>query len=320
LRRAIVDWLAEHRSVRVSAEQIVVTHGTGQALDLIARALARPGDCCATEDPGYAGAALAFSRAHAVLRYVPVDSDGILAQQAFSGEPAPVLLHITPTHQYPMGGRLSGPRRRALIEAARAHGTLILENEYDCEFNYAGTPYPPIFNSAPESTMLLSTFSKAVSPALRLGFVAGSSEAATEVAGLVERERLHVSWPAQKLMEALLRSGAIDRHLRRVRRHYAVLRDLMRSRLMRYRELIEILGDQDGLHVVVRGRTRQVDLSLLAALRSKGVRLDTVHNFATGEPTSDGFLFAYGHMNRSMLVTALDALGLCLEEMQQTTP
>ncbi|CDG82499.1 MocR-like pyridoxine biosynthesis transcription factor PdxR [Janthinobacterium agaricidamnosum] len=312
IRRAIVEWLEKHRSVRVTVGQIVVTQGTGQALDLIARALVRPGDCCATEDPGYANAALSFSRAGAWLRHVPVDENGMCVEEAFRGDATPVLLHITPAHQYPMGGRLSGQRRRALIDAARTHGTLILENEYDCEFNYAGTNYPPIFSSAPESTLLLSTFAKAVSPALRLGFVVAPQHAAAALAGLIERERLHASWTAQKVMESLFRSGELDRHLRRVRRHYAALRDLIRSRLGRYCDRIAVLGDEGGLHVVVRGCTHELDRTLKATLQKKDIRFDTVRQFATA-PKVDGFLLAYGHMSQAMLTSSIDEIVHCLD-------
>jgi len=314
LRHAIVEWLGEHRSVSATPGQIVVTHGTGSALNLLASVLLRRGDWCATEDPGYAGAVQAFRRAGALVRHVQVDADGISVEHAFSGDKAPLLLHLTPTHQYPLGGRLSGQRRRALIDAARAHGTLILENEYDCEFNYSGTTYPPIFNSAPESTLLLSTFSKAVSPALRLGFIAAPREAAAAVAAFVERERMHVSWPAQKIMESLLRSGELDRHLRRVRRHYRAMRDLIRDRLSSFEDRIEVLGDEGGLHVVVRGRTPEIDYTLQAALHAKAILFDTIQQFSTTCSDTDGFLLAYGHMNPGMLKASLNVLESCLNK------
>jgi GntR family transcriptional regulator / MocR family aminotransferase len=317
LRRAIVRWLHEHRSVRVEPEQIVVTQGTGQALTLITQALLRTGDRCATEDPGYAGAAVAFLRAGASLRYVPVDGDGIRVDDIVERQSAPVMVHITPTHQYPMGGRLSGPRRRALIELARQHGTLILENEYDFEFNYAGTNHPPVFSSAPESTLLLSTFAKAVSPALRLGFITAPPEAANVLAAFIERERSHVSWPAQKVIEQLMVSGELDRHLRRVRRHYAAIREAIRERLAVYQSVIEITGDEGGLHVVVCGRTRALDRKLQATLRAQGVLFDCVRQFATLDPDANGLLFAYGHMDTEMLVTSLDQLERCVKEMSR---
>ena len=254
LRRAIADWLCEHRSVNVEPGQVVITHGTGHALHLLSQALLRGGDLCATEDPGYAGATLAFQRSGASLRYVPVDAEGIVIDRIVEDDAVPVLVHLTPAHQYPMGGRLSGPRRRALVELARTRAMLILENEYDCEFHYAGTNHPPIFTHAPESTLLLSTFAKAVSPSLRLGFIVAAPEAAAMLAAHIERERAHVSWPVQKVVETLLVSGELDRHLRRVRRHYGAMRDaIIRQRLAPHTDVIDLCGDEGGLHVVILG-------------------------------------------------------------------
>lgn len=313
LRQAIAHWLHEHRSVPVDPDRIVVTHGTGQALHLVSRTLLHEGDLCAVEDPGYLGANWAFARAGATLRHVPVDDEGLQVEHIVHAQAAPALVHVTPAHQYPLGGRLSGPRRRAIVELARAHGTMIVENEYDCEFHYAGTRYPPLFASAPESTLLLSTFAKAVSPSLRLGFIAAPSAAADALAEHIERERLHVSWPVQKIVETLLESGELDKHLRRVRRHYGAMRDLIRERLAGYAGEIDLRGDEGGLHVVVAGRARAFDLALREALGARGIVYNEVREFAgSAAAESGGLLMGYGHMDLSELAAALDALAACI--------
>ena len=319
LRRAIADWLCEHRSVNVEPAQIVITHGTGHALQLVAQALLRGGDLCATEDPGYAGATLAFQRSGALLRYVPVDAEGVIVERIAEDGAVPVLVHVTPAHQYPMGGRLSGPRRRALVELARTRAMLILENEYDCEFHYAGTNHPPIFSHAPESTLLLSTFAKAVSPSLRLGFIVAAPEAAAMLAAHIERERTHVSWPVQKVVETLLVSGELDRHLRRVRRHYGAMRDAIRERLTPYSDVIALSGDEGGLHVVIAGRNSTFDRDLRAALRSNGVVFDEVRDFAMRVLPPGGFVFGYGHMDREALTHSLDVLEACIGRPRRRT-
>jgi GntR family transcriptional regulator/MocR family aminotransferase len=317
LRRAIADWLSEHRSVNVEADQIVVTHGTGQALHLVAQALVRAGDRCATEDPGYAGCASAFLRMGASLHCVPVDAQGVLVDRIVEGGAAPVLVHVTPAHQYPMGGRLSGPRRRALVELARARAMLIVENEYDCEFHYAGTNHPPIFSYAPESTLLLNTFAKAVSPSLRLGFIVAPAAAAAAIVALVERERTHVSWPVQKVVETLLRSGELDRHLRRVRRHYGAMRDAIRERLSAYADVVTLAGDEGGLHVVVAGRDGAFDRDLRAALRANGVLFDEVADFTVSGADPGGFLLGYGHMESEALIASLDLLEARIKQIKR---
>lgn len=319
LRQAIADWLCEHRSVNVEPEQIVMTHGTGHALHLVAQVLLHGGDLCATEDPGYAGATLAFMRSGASLRYVPVDAEGVVVERIVEDDAVPVLVHVTPAHQYPMGGRLSGPRRRALVELARTRAMLILENEYDCEFHYAGTNHPPIFSHAPESTLLLSTFAKAVSPSLRLGFIVAAPQAAALLAAHIERERAHVSWPVQKVLETLLVSGELDRHLRRVRRHYGAMRDAIRERLTPYSDVIALSGDEGGLHVVVAGTNDTFDRELRAALRSNGVVFDEVCDFAMRASPPGGFVLGYGHMDHEALTHSLDLLRTCIERTKRRT-
>nr|WP_082664568.1 PLP-dependent aminotransferase family protein [Burkholderia ambifaria] len=314
LRRAIVAWLHEQRSVQVAPDQIVVTQGTGHALQLVAQALLHEGDLCATEDPGYGGAALAFARAGASLRYVPVDAEGILVERIV-GASAPLMVHVTPTHQYPLGGPLSGARRQGLVALAREHRILIVENEYDCEFHYAGTRHPPLFSAAQESTLLLSTFAKAVSPALRLGFIAAPPAVATALAAHVERERVHVSWPIQKIVEALLVSGELDRHLRRVRRHYGAMRDVIRRRLAEHAGSVTVCGDHGGLHMVIVGRNRAFDLELRTVLRTRGIVFNEVRAFTKLAPDADGLLFGYGHMNESELSRSLDHLTECLRRV-----
>ena len=315
LRRAIADWLGEHRSVNVGSEQIVVTPGTGHALQLAAQALLEAGDLCATEDPGYAGSTSAFLRCGAALHYVPVDAEGVVVDRIVRDGAVPVLAHVTPAHQYPMGGRLSGPRRRALVELARTHRMLILENEYDCEFHYAGTNHPPIFSHAPESTLLLNTFAKAVSPSLRLGFIVAPPAAAAALAALVERERTHVSWPVQKVVETLLVSGELDRHLRRVRRHYGDMRNAIRERLAPYADVVTLGGDEGGLHVVISGRNAALDRDLRAALRSCGVVFNDVRDFTMLGSDPGGFLLGYGHMDSHALTQSLDVLEACIQRI-----
>ncbi|SAL63604.1 GntR family transcriptional regulator [Caballeronia arvi] len=317
LRRAIADWLYEHRSVDVGPEQVVITHGTGHALYLVAQALLHGGDLCALEDPGYAGAKLAFQRSGATLRYVPVDAEGVVVDRIVENDAAPVLVHVTPTHQYPMGGRLSGSRRRALVDLARTRGMLILENEYDCEFHYAGTNHPPIFNYAPESALLLNTFAKAVSPSLRLGFIVAPPIAAAALVTLIERERTHVSWPVQKIVETLLLSGELDRHLRRVRRHYAAMRNVIRERLTPYADVVNLGGDEGGLHVVISGRNGTFDRDLRAALRSHGVLFNDVCDFSTLESDASGFLLGYGHMESKALTQSLDVFETCVRQIKR---
>lgn len=319
LRQAIVQWLAENRSLNTQASQIIITHGTGHALHLLAQALLQAGDVCAVENPGYQGAVSAFRRAGAGILPLGVDEEGLQVDALAALAQAPALLHVTPAHQYPGGWRLAGPRRRSLIDYAVRQGMLIVENEYDAEFHYAGTNYPPLYTSAPEHTVLLSTFAKAISPSLRFGFMVAPPAVSAQVAALIARERVHVSWPLQKIVESLLRSSELDRHLRRVRRHYAEIRNHIWQRLAGYAPRFTLAGSESGLHVVLNGQQPADVAALQALLQQAGVRCNSLQDFSETPLHHAGLLLGYGHMEQPTLDAALSVLEQALAQLAATT-
>jgi GntR family transcriptional regulator / MocR family aminotransferase len=295
LRQSIADWLSKERGVHYSAQQIVVTQGAGSAIDLLAALLLKPGDVCAVETPGYPRAAAAMRRAGAQLREVAVDAQGMRISEAFAGK-APVLLHLTPSHQYPLGGRLSGARRRELAQLVMKHGSLLIENEYDHEFIHDGQNHAPLAASLPGHAVLVSTFAKAISPSLRLGFVAAPLAIAQALAQKIEQERLHVSWPVQCAVQWLLQSGQLQKHLRRVRRYYAQLRSELLLQIAQECPQLRVSGQEGGLHVVLRSNkpAHQTDtLQMMKNLSQQGVIFNNLRDFG-GE--QDALLLAYGQM------------------------
>jgi GntR family transcriptional regulator / MocR family aminotransferase len=305
LRESIALWMHRHRSVVVDPACIVITQGAGQAIDWLAQLLLQPGDVCAVENPGYPRAARAFIGRGATLRAVPVDDEGMVIEHAFTN-PAPALLHATPAHQYPLGARLSGPRRQLLIARARQHGSLIIENEYDHEFIHAGLNHAPLLASAPDHVVLVSTFAKAISPSLRLAYVIAPPALADQLAQLVAVEQQQVSWPVQISVDWLLRSGELERHLRRVRRHYLALRNHIRQHLQPLEPQFCVKGDAGGLHVVITADQPQRMQKLEKRLTERGVQFDKVAAFAADPAEHQGILLGYGHMDLAQLSTALD--------------
>src|SRR2546430_6347279 len=158
----------------------MVTRGVAGSLGLIAAALLRPGDKIGVEEPGYPAARAVFAAHGASLIPCPVDADGLIT----SALPAGLrMIYITPAHQYPLGGRLPVPRRRALIASARATGALIVEADYDGEVRYDVGPLPALFGMDPGVVVYLGTTTKILTPALRVGWLVAEPEL---VARLVE--------------------------------------------------------------------------------------------------------------------------------------
>jgi len=160
LRRAVADYLRVFRSVHLEADQVVITSGTQQSLELCARLLADHGDTVWVEDPAYWGAVKAFMATGLAIHPVPVDEEGISPSAADSAQP-PRLIYVTPSHQYPTGAVMTLPRRHQLLATARAHDAWVLEDDYDSEYRFSGPPISSLEGLDTDGRVLyMGTFSK----------------------------------------------------------------------------------------------------------------------------------------------------------------
>jgi GntR family transcriptional regulator / MocR family aminotransferase len=298
LRQSLSVWLQARRSLTAAPNQIVVTAGAGQAVDLLTRALVKPGDLCAVENPGYPRVVQALSQQSARLLHVSVDAEGARVDELLDRREFPSFIHLTAAHQYPMGGRLSAARRTALLQAARRHGSLIIENEYDHEFVHEGQRFAPLAASAPEHCIVVGTFARAISPALRLGFIAGPSDIVQAVVQLIAQEQLQASWPVQMSANWLLKSGELDRHLRRVGKRYAAMRAQLKEQLKTLNPQIRLRGDAGGLHVVLDcGAMSEVHyIGLCQSLQRRGVLFDPIERFTSSGRQQQIILLGYAHL------------------------
>jgi GntR family transcriptional regulator/MocR family aminotransferase len=229
-RAAVSTMLASTRGLPVTAENICITRGSQMALSLLSRALLRPGDVVAVEALGYRPAWEAFRLAGAHVIGVPVDADGLQVdalERALAHHQVRAV-YVTPHHQFPTTVTLSAGRRLRLLDLARAHRFAIVEDDYDYEFHYDGSPVLPLASNDPHGVVAyVGTFSKVLAPALRLGYVA----APTPVIARIASHRSLIDIQGDQVLEhaigALLDEGEIQRHIRRVRREYRLRRDTL---------------------------------------------------------------------------------------------
>ncbi|HEX6276211.1 MAG TPA: PLP-dependent aminotransferase family protein [Polyangiaceae bacterium] len=236
LREALAELVSRRRALAARAENVLVTRGSQMALDLVARALCRPGDAVAVETLGYRPAWRALTGAGARLVPIPVDRNGVVVEALARAVAAHRIraVYVTPHHQYPTLAVLSPGRRMELLELAAREGFAIIEDDYDHEFHYEGRPVVPLASAdARGSVIYLGTLSKILAPGLRIGFVVGPER-------LIERltrERFAVDRQGDHVLEAavaeLLEDGEVERHARKMRRAYHERRDALVDALER---------------------------------------------------------------------------------------
>jgi GntR family transcriptional regulator/MocR family aminotransferase len=253
LRRAISDYLVSVRGAKCTADQVIVTSGAQQAIDLCARVLLEPGAPVVMENPGYRGFVSAFASAGARVVQVPVDDEGLDVARARTVQPSPRLLAVTPSHQFPLGKTMSLARRLDLLAWARDAGFWVLEDDYDSEYRYRGRPLAALQGlDGGERVIYAGTFSKVMFPALRLGYLVVPEplvDAFARLRGVVD------DFPAlgmQPVLADFMESGRFGAHVRRMRQVYGERQAVLRDELtQRFTGLFEVPDDDAGMHLTV---------------------------------------------------------------------
>ena len=234
LRVALASLLAATRGIAAPADAILVARGTQMGVSLIARTLIAPGEVVAVEDPGYPPAWDALRMAGSRLVPVPVD-DGGLRVDALADIAAHTRIravYVTPHRQFPTTVTLGQERRQALLEMAQAARIAVIEDDYDSEFHYEGSPIAPLASADRAGVVIyVSSLSKVLAPGLRLGYVIGPPEFIRAVAAYRTCLDFQGDQPLEAAVAELLEEGEIQRHVRRVRRLYMVRRDAMAEAL-----------------------------------------------------------------------------------------
>lgn len=311
LRQSIARHLAETKGIRVGPERIVVTAGSSQAFAMLAQLFEHPR--VAMEDPQAPFVRRVFQGFKADIAYVPVDDEGILPSLLPAG-PCD-LVYVTPAHQFPVGGTLSAERRIALLERARESGAWVIEDDFDGEFRYEGHPVSPLQTMAGERVAYVGSFSKNVSPALRIGYVVLPPGLQARFKTLKRRWDLWNEGLQQKAMARFIDEGHLERHLRRCHRAYreknGFLKRLVTERLSPEWEAI---GGTTGMHLVLRrtpgGKRGDVDVTSVAeALLARGFHVERVAEYCrenTGYP--DSLIAAFGNRTNEELERLVDAI------------
>jgi GntR family transcriptional regulator/MocR family aminotransferase len=315
LREVLAGYLRRVRAAATSPERMIISTGFAQGINLVLRALARQGGvtCVAFEDPGY-GSAKADETVRAVLAmgidvtYVPVDEHGlVVGELAASGAQAVV---VTPAHQSPTGVVLSPARRHALIGWARRGGGYVIEDDYDSEFRYDKEPVGALQGLAPDQVFLLGTASKALAPAVRLGWVHAPSLLAPAVAAEKEMSDRGSCTLDQLALATLFTTGRYDRHLRRIRTVYAARRTVLIGAFARHAPRTQLTGLAAGFHAVAPLPPGTDETAVIAAARERRVGLHGIGAYR-GNPDAaapPALVMGFGNVRERAIEPAIAAI------------
>lgn len=244
LRAAIVEHVGITRGIATDSRDVIIVQGIQEALSLIASLLVDDQCGVLLESPGYRGAHNVFQAFGAQIDYLPVDDQGV---NPSSIGPRYRLLHVTPSHQFPMGVTLASDRRLALVEWANRSNAYIVENDYDGDFRYVDSPLAAMASIDRERVIYLGTFSKHFGPGLRLGYMICPPSLTPFVAKAKALLNGGCSWLDQAVVSRLMQNGEFTAHLRSIRRHYKERRDRLVKVLAKYGGRVR--GEGGGMHV-----------------------------------------------------------------------
>jgi 2-aminoadipate transaminase len=311
------EWVAARLTasgVKTTPDEVMITHGSQQGIDLVARAFLDPGSRVVVEDPTYLAALQAFSLAQALPLSVPSDEDGLIVDALdgidVRGEARPRLLYVVPTFQNPSGRSLSESRRRDLVRWATRHGIPVLADEPYADIRFAGSKLPSLAAFDPDLVIQLGTFSKTLAPGLRVGWLRAAEPIRKKLTTLKQAADLHTSTFNQRIISKLLESFDFETHLGRVR-------DMYRSRhAAMHAALTDVMPPdttwtrpEGGLFVWLSLPAGVTDMAVFDSAIERRVAVVPGGPFFVAPPRRGHLRLSFGNRGESLITSGMATLG-----------
>lgn len=319
LRQAVSE-LCQKRGVACPASHVYITSGSQQSLDIVARALLDPGDTVVVERPTYLAALQVFQLAQANILSVDTDEEGMQVEQlAALLETTPVkAIYLVPTFGNPGGKILSESRRRRLVELAKQHDFIIIEDDPYGELRFTDEVHRPLYQHAvelgcEEQVVYTSTFSKILAPGMRIGWIVMPDWLAQQTVIVKQAADLHTNMLSQVITTQYLAMNRLDKQIALIREDYhrkcTVLADALVSRLS---EHIEFSRPKGGMFLWARFRYPFDTMKWLSKTLENGVVYVPGAAFYNDNPDTRTLRLSYSTVSEEGLLTAVDRLAKSL--------
>jgi len=299
LREVLANYLLRTRGVECHPDQIVITSGATQALTIIARLLLSAKDKAIMEDPITKDIQTIFTSSGASIYSIPVDQSGMMTS-LLPQDQQPKFIFITPSHQFPLGGTLPIHRRIQLINYVRQKKCYLVEDDYDSEFRYEGPPISSLQGLDPNYVLYVGSFSKILSPALRIGYLVLPIDLVEKCRQLKWFSDLHTPSIDQLILARFIKDGYLERHIAKMKKYYKNNRDFLIDCLQTtFSNNIKILGYSTGLHLVVELQNINFSNAMLEKIEQFGVKVYPVeeHSIMKGNH-NNRIILGFGHLKK----------------------
>ncbi len=308
LREAISGHVSFTRAVACAPEDIVVTAGARQAVDLLARILVTAGETqVAIEDPAYPAMRNSFAAAGGQIVPVAVDAEGIVVDRI----PRQArIICVSPSHQFPLGVVMSARRRAALLALAKDTGATIIEDDYDSEFRFGGRPLDALQTlDRMASVIYVGTFSKSLFPSIRMGFVVCPPWAKAALIAARQTSDSHSPIAAQETLALFIAEGHLARHVRKMRRIYRERHGLLLDAIKRHcGDTLLPIPAAAGVHVAAY-LPPNIDAAAVARrARELGIGLSPLSHYSSAERKHNGLVFGFGLIAAADIDPAIERL------------